>query len=216
MNIHSYITGVVMVKREDRIKQITKQRQEQILGASLRIFSRRGFDGATVPDIAREAGIAVGTIYNYYPSKRDLFVAAIVKYIIEPFTTVIRQTPMAGDASFISAIMENRLNVGLENVGHFFPLLSEIQRDPELRQRYAQQVLQPIMAMMEKYYASRVEEGVFRDINPSIVTRAIGGMVIGFMFLYGIEGEKSPVHGIDRKKLADEMTVLVLKGLKSK
>jgi len=216
MNIHSYITGVAMVKRAERIKQITKQRQDQILGASLRIFSRRGFDGATIPDIAREAGVAVGTIYNYYPSKRDLFVAAIVKYIIEPFTAAIRQTPMAGDASFISAIMENRLNVGLENVGHFLPLLSEIQRDPELRRRYAQQVLQPIMAMMEKYYASRIEEGVFRDVNLPIIIRAIGGMVIGFMLLYGIEGENSPVHGIDRKKLADELTALVLRGLQSK
>ena len=56
MNIHSYIAGVIMVKREDRIKRITKQRQEQILKASLYIFSRRGFDAATIPDIAREAG----------------------------------------------------------------------------------------------------------------------------------------------------------------
>lgn len=205
-----------MVKREDRKKQITKQRQEQILKASLHIFSRRGFDGATVPDIAREAGIAVGTIYNYYPSKRDLFVAAIAKFIIEPFTAVIIHTPLKGDASYISTIVENRLNIGLENVGHFIPLFSEIQRDPELCQRYTQQVLQPIMAMMEKYMTSRIKEGAFRDMNPSIVTRAIGGMVIGFMLLYRIEGERSPIHGIDRKKLANELTELVLKGLQSK
>jgi AcrR family transcriptional regulator len=202
-----------MARREDRKKQITKQRQEQILEAALQVFSRRGFDGATIPDIAREAGIAVGTIYNYYPSKRDLFVAAIVKFIIEPFTAVIMHTPMEGDTSYISTIMENRLNVGLENAGHFLPLFSEIQRDPELCQRYTQQVLQPIMAMMEKYFTSRIKEGAFRDINPAFVTRAIGGMVIGFMLLYSIEGEESPIHSIDRKKLANELAELVLKGL---
>ena len=205
-----------MPSREDRIKQITKQRQEQILDAALLVFSRRGFDGATIPDIAKEAGIAVGTIYNYYPSKRDLFVAAIAKCIIEPFTKVIRHMAMEGDTSYISAIMEDRLKLGLENIGHFLPLLSEIQRDPELRQRYTEQILQPIMAIMEKYYASRVEEGAFRDINPSIITRAIGGMVVGFMLLYSIEGEKSPIHGIDRKKLANELAELVLKGLQRK
>ena len=205
-----------MESREDRKKRITRQRQEQILEAALLVFSRRGFNGATIPEIAREAGVAVGTIYNYYQNKRDLFVAAIAKFIIEPFTKVIRHIPVEGDTSYISTIIENRLNVGLENIGYFLPLLSEIQRDPELRQRYTEQVLQPIIAMMEKYYASRVEEGAFRDVNLSIIMRAIGGMIVGFMMLYGIEGEKSPIHGIDRKKLANELADFILNGLQRK
>lgn len=205
-----------MARREDRKKQITKQRQEQILEAALQVFSRRGFDRATVPDVAREAGVAVGTIYNYYQSKRDLLVAITHKYIIEPFTVIIRNPPAEGDAAYMAAIMENRLNLGLENMGKFLPLLSEVQRDAELRRSYAEQVVQPIMGIMEKYVASRVKKGAFRDINPAFVTRAIGGMVIGFMLLYGIEGEKSPLHDIDRKKLANELTELVLKGLQSR
>jgi hypothetical protein len=70
--------------------------------------------------------------------------------------------------------------------------------------------------MMEKHYASRIEEGVFRDVNLPIIIRAIGGMVIGFMLLYGIEGKESPIRGIDRKKLAKELTEFVLKGLQNK
>ena len=205
-----------MTSREDRKKRITEQREKQILDAALFVFSRKGFDKANVPDIARQAGIAVGTIYNYYPSKRELFVAAIAKFIIEPFAAVIRFTPKEGDAGYISTIIKNRLNVGLENVGHFIPLFSDIQRDPELRQRYSEQVLRPILGMMEKYYASRIEEGAFRNVNPSVTTRAIGGMVIGFMLLYRIEGESSPVHGLDREALADELTELILHGLEKK
>jgi AcrR family transcriptional regulator len=216
MNERSFIEISIMARREDRKKKITRQRQEQILEAGLNVFSRCGFDGATIPDIAREAGVAVGTIYNYYSSKRELFVAAIARFIIEPFAAVIRQTPKAVDASFISTIIEDRLNVGLDNISHFLPLLGEIQRDPELRQRYTRQVMQPIMAMMEKHYASRIEEGVFRDVNLPIIIRAIGGMIIGFMLLYGIEGEESPIRGLDRKKLAKELTELVLKGLQNK
>ena len=70
--------------------------------------------------------------------------------------------------------------------------------------------------MMEQYVASRVKEGAFRDFDPAAVTRAIGGMIIGFMLLYRIEGEKSPVHGLNRKKMAKELTGLVLKGLQKK
>jgi AcrR family transcriptional regulator len=218
MNERSFIYYFyhIMTRREDRIKQITKQRREQILDAALNVFSRKGFDKSTVPDIARQAGIAVGTIYNYYPSKRDLFVAAIAKFIIEPFAAVIKLTPQNGDADYISTIVENRLNIGLENVGHFLPLFSDIQRDPELRQRYNEQALQPVFGMMEKYYASRIKGRTFRNVNPAIVTRAIGGMVIGFMLLYWIEGESSPAHGINRKELAEELTGLILHGLEKK
>lgn len=202
-----------MASREDRKKRITRQRETQILEAALQVFSRRGFDRATIPDVAKEAGIAVGTIYNYYQSKRDLLVAITNKYIIEPFTEIARHLPAEDDIAYMAAIMENRLNLGLEGVEKFLPLLSEVQRDPELRQSYAEQVLWPVMGMMEKYVESRVKMGAFRDLDPAIVTRAVGGMVIGFMLLYRIEGERSPIHGVNRKKLSNELAELALKGL---
>lgn len=216
MNERSFIYllfDYIMTRREDRKKKVTEQRQEQILEAALHVFSQKGYDKATVPDIAREAGIAVGSIYNYFPNKRELFIAAIAKFIIEPFAAVIKRTPQNGDADYISTIVENRLNIGLENIGHFIPLFGDIQRDPELRQKYTEQVLQPVFGMMEKYYASRIEEGAFRKMNPSIITRALGGMVIGFMLLYRLEGKSSPAHGVDHKELAGELTRLILHGI---
>lgn len=202
-----------MASREERKKQITEQREKQILDAALLVFSQKGYDKATVPDIARQAGVAVGTIYNYYPSKRDLLIAITNEYIIEPFARIVSNTSGRTDISFITAIMENRLDFGLEGLEKFLPLFIEMQRDPELRRKYSEKVLRPVMTMMEKLVASRVEAGTFRDVDPSVVTRAIGGMVIGFMLLYRIEGENSPVHNIDRKKLANELAGLIFQGL---
>ena len=202
-----------MESREARKERITRQRQEQILEAARRVFSRLGFDRATVPDVAMEAGIAVGTIYNYYRSKRTLLIAIIARYLIEPFTQIARRTPKGDETSYISALMKDRLDFGLEGVEKLIPLLGEIQREPELREIYVEQVLRPVMGMMEKYVASRVKEGAFRDLDPVVVTRAIGGMVIGFMLLYRIEGEKSPIYSMNRKQLADNLAELALKGL---
>ena len=202
-----------MESREARKERITRQRQEQILEAARRVFSRLGFDRATVPDVAREAGVAVGTIYNYYQSKRTLLIAIIARYLIEPFTQIARNTPKGDETSYISALMKDRLDFGLEGVDKLLPLLGEIQREPELREIYVEQVLRPVMGMMEKYVASRVKEGAFRDLDPVVVTRAIGGMVVGFMLIYRIEGEKSPIYRMNRKQLADNLAELVLKGL---
>ena len=202
-----------MVKREERKKQITSQRQKQILEAALHVFARHGFDRATIPDIAREAGIAVGTIYNYYYGKRDLLIAITNKYVIEPFAEIVRRGNTEGDTAFITAIMENRLNFGLDNVSKFLPIFNEVQKDEELRRTYNENVLRPIMTMMEKFVSSRMREGAFREIDPHILTRAIGGMVIGFMILYRIEGEGSPIHNTDRQKMAAEMAGIVFRGI---
>ena len=56
---------------------ITARRQEQILAAALEIFSQKGYTAATIPEIARKAGLAAGTIYLYFPNKRDLFIKVI-------------------------------------------------------------------------------------------------------------------------------------------
>ena len=48
-------------------------RKQQILQAATEVFGRSSFDDASVSDIARKAGVAEGTIYQYFKNKQDLF-----------------------------------------------------------------------------------------------------------------------------------------------
>lgn len=50
-------------------------RQQRIFRAALALFERKGFSRTSMRDIARKADLAVGTLYNYYPSKNALLVA---------------------------------------------------------------------------------------------------------------------------------------------
>jgi TetR/AcrR family fatty acid metabolism transcriptional regulator len=50
-------------------------KRERILSAAERIFARRGFFAARVTEIAKEAGVADGTIYLYFKSKDDLLIS---------------------------------------------------------------------------------------------------------------------------------------------
>ena len=53
------------------------ERPAQILDAAERVFNRRGYDRATTREIAAEAGVAEGTLYNYFGSKRAILLALI-------------------------------------------------------------------------------------------------------------------------------------------
>jgi AcrR family transcriptional regulator len=52
-------------------------RHAEILEAARRVFSEKGFEQASVDDIAHAAGVAKGTVYLYYPSKRELYMEAL-------------------------------------------------------------------------------------------------------------------------------------------
>lgn len=52
-----------------------QDKRRVILDAALKTFVRRGYSETRVSEIASEAGVAEGTLYNYFPSKEDLLLA---------------------------------------------------------------------------------------------------------------------------------------------
>lgn len=52
-----------------------EERRQEILDAARVVFVEKGYDAATVNDIAAEAGVAAGSIYRYFASKADLIAA---------------------------------------------------------------------------------------------------------------------------------------------
>lgn len=50
-----------------------QQVRDRIIAAALRVFSERGYRGATIQDVVRDSGLSVGAIYTYFKSKDELF-----------------------------------------------------------------------------------------------------------------------------------------------
>ena len=59
----------------------TSKKREQILDAALRVFSDAGYDTASMDRIAETAGVSKRTIYNHHPSKRDLYVSLLGRFL---------------------------------------------------------------------------------------------------------------------------------------
>ena len=53
----------------------TETKREAILRAARVLFTKKNYEETTIADIAREAGIAVGTVYLYFRNKRDIYTA---------------------------------------------------------------------------------------------------------------------------------------------
>jgi AcrR family transcriptional regulator len=71
--------------RKTRKELLSEWRHGEVLQAARRIFARLGYSAANVEDIAKEAGMAKGTIYLYFKSKEEIF-AAVFGNDIESLT----------------------------------------------------------------------------------------------------------------------------------
>ncbi len=55
--------------------------KEKIFNAALKVFGKKGFSAATTAEIAEEAGVAQGTIFRYYKTKKDILRGVMLEYI---------------------------------------------------------------------------------------------------------------------------------------
>ena len=77
---------------------LADQRSVEILESARRAFAEKGFDGASMQDIAREAGMSVGNFYRYFPSKAAI-VEALIAFDMEEMerdfsNILIHQSPL--------------------------------------------------------------------------------------------------------------------------
>jgi AcrR family transcriptional regulator len=203
-----------MPDKEIKKQLLTNQRREQILNAAVDIFAGKGYTAATVLEIARQAGLAPGTIYLYFSSKRELFIKVIENLVATP---LVSQFAGLSDDNF-RAIMQNVLRNRLEffRSGLFsrmMLLMSEIQRDPELKKSFYQTLIQPLFHRMSEVLQTQVENGTFRSINPEIIPRLIGSMMVGLAIMQNIENESSPFNKMSVEAMTAEVMNFVMWGV---
>lgn len=54
------------------MKKQVKDKRTAIMETALKLFTERGFQGTSTAQISKEAGVATGTFFNYFPTKEDL------------------------------------------------------------------------------------------------------------------------------------------------
>jgi len=85
-------------KKKLRRSARLEQTQQNIMNAFARVLARKGLAWTTMDDIAREAGFATGSLYNYFPSKEKLGLA-LADWLLQMFLDVLA-TPVPEGTAF--------------------------------------------------------------------------------------------------------------------
>jgi AcrR family transcriptional regulator len=170
---------------------LAEQRKTQILTAAAHVFAAKGFERATISDIARQARISEGSIYNYFKNKSDLLVS-IPRHVVEPPVEFVNaSTKMVGDAGkgapdqMLTEIARNLVSTIRQNAPVFRILVSALPRMKQsTREKYLEQVVLYATGALEHYFQDQIKQGVFRkECRPRILARAFVGMFFPFIMV---------------------------------
>lgn len=140
---------------------------DQVVEGATKIFLRDGFEGASVDDIAREAGVSKATLYSYFPDKRVLF--------IEIATREMRRQAEVGAASLdlsqppqvvLPVIGRKLVDYMTSDFGQaiFRTAVAETERFPEIGRKFYESGPMQVRDRVSEYLACCVERGAL-DID---------------------------------------------------
>jgi TetR/AcrR family fatty acid metabolism transcriptional regulator len=193
-------------------EQLIAARRNQILDAATKVFAEKGYHLTTIKDIARQAGIADGTIYIYFENKTALMLGILDRMNETEQRDVVFSQFTEGDfRSLMKAYIQHRLQVfKADNFEIFRVVVSEILVNKELRELYYENIIEPTFMLAEGHFEQWAELHIIKPTNISLTVRTISGMILGLILEYTM-GDKTLESQWD--ELPDVITDMILEGL---
>jgi AcrR family transcriptional regulator len=170
-------------KRESRVEKQARTRAE-LLATAAKVFARRGYNGASVEEIAEEAGYSHGAVYSNFDGKADLFLAVFEDYMAERARELAAtqvdldpDVPLETRARALADQWMQRFAADRESFVLHMEFIAHAGRDPELAGRFGTRSAS-LREAVSRYIANyQEEEGVALSMSPddlALVTRALG------------------------------------------
>jgi AcrR family transcriptional regulator len=164
------------------------EKQKQIIIAAIESFSTKGYAATSTSEIAKKAGVAEGTIFRHYKTKKDLLlsiVTPVMSKLIAPFIMkdlykVIDQRYETYE-DFLRAMIINRRDFLEKNFPILKIMLQEIPFQPELREQFKKHVLKKIAQRFSALVLHYQEKGQIIEMPHTSVIQFTASTLIGFL-----------------------------------
>lgn len=182
----------------DEIKKIgrppsNENQREVILDYAAMIFAQKGFDGASISDLASTVGLSKAAIYHYFPNKRELADAIILNAMQRLVKTVSESVAeVSNPRDRLKIFMEIHAHEFELNSDRFITMLAGFEAmsvgpmKAEARELRAQYEM-----LLRQILQDGVDQGIFRAMDISMAGRAVLSMLSWLARWYRPDGRLS-------------------------
>jgi AcrR family transcriptional regulator len=161
------------------LRERKKQRTRQLIAdTARRLFAERGFEAVPVAEIAREAEVSEATVFNYFPTKEDIFYSRLEAFEDELLASIRDRTPgesvLQAFGRFLTTPRGLLAARDPEQVEHLAAITRVIVKSPALLAR-EQQIYAKYTAALAACLATETSASA-DDIEPWLVARTLIGL----------------------------------------
>ena len=177
----------------DQLQQLRENKKQQILQAALKVFAGYGYNGATINMIAKEAGMAKGLLYSYYPGKEKLL-EELILFGFRKAGSLIKENPSV------------QLKTKKEFADSLRTMIQLFQQEKDFWRLYTMLVLQPNLAeKFQKEAGGFLEQylGVYTNYfkkkkskDPVAEALLFGAVLDGLMFDVMVAPKDYPLNSV--------------------
>ena len=208
MNHHSYFLFMMVV----RIMKRDKPKYKQIVDAAVVVIAENGYHQAQVSKIAKEAGVADGTIYLYFKNKEDILISVFrekMGIFVHKLEEILKKEISATEKLF--KMIENHFKV-LHDDRHL-AIVTQLelrQSNKDLRFRI-NEVLKEYLGLLDSSLKEGIENGEFDErLDTRLGRQMVFGTIDETITSWVMNDQK-----YDLMKLAPEVHRLLLNGMKA-
>ncbi len=195
--------------------QARQDKKNRIIEAAARVFVQKGYTGASVADIAVDAAIGKGTVYEYFDSKEDLFFAVFEWYMLSSGRQAsVSISALGGSASERLMALSDSIMGMWDEIKDVFALTMEFwaaSASSHMRDRFKaafRQVYEEFRGIVTSLIREGIERGEFRpDVKPASIAAALVGTWDALFLQAWFEENFDPVN------IARNFLEIVIKGL---
>ena len=161
---------------EPGLRERKKRRMRELIAdTARRLFAERGFDAVTVAQVARAADVSEGTVFNYFPTKEDLFYAGMHAFEVE-LVDAVRHRP-AGQSvlrAFEALVLSGAERLAADDVAAMVESAARIISASPALQARAREIDARATDALAAVIAE--EAGAPGSIEPTVVAHALMGV----------------------------------------
>ena len=181
-----------------------KAKKMEILQAAIQVFSQKGVANTKMIDIATAASIGKGTIYEYFPSKEDIFITGF-QHFFDGFEEMVAASIKKNDnpEQQLETLIRTSLNTFFGSHADFAGIILEFwaegiraKDDAVTNAINLKQVYQSYRTMIVQILNAGIEQGIFRKLDPVPYASFLIGAMDGLMLQWVMEPELFDVNQV--------------------
>ncbi|WP_027408368.1 TetR/AcrR family transcriptional regulator [Anoxybacteroides tepidamans] len=186
MNEHQWLQELLKVNNEE-VKLSDKQ--AKILEAAIEMFAEKGYAATSTSEIAKRAGVAEGTIFRHYKTKKDLLLAivtptitkVVAPFLAKEFVKEVFEHQYKSYEDFIRALMKNRF----EFVKKHLPLIRIFWQETAFHAEIKEQIQAVFMQNVYEKFKRIIEyfqaKGEIVELPANAIIRMTITTIVGFL-----------------------------------